>query len=1034
MVRGSAWLRVVAAAALMWTACGDDDEVADASLDAPDVGVEVPRPPIIGEIEETGRTTLPGLRGPAHVVYAEANVPHIYAADPEDLARVFGYVVARDRWFEMDMARRLSQGRLSELLGDAALEIDLESRGTGMTLVTERILARLDDDQRARFTAFAEGATAYAAAVRARREAPPHEYRLAAPLFRTQPGALMADFELVDVAAVAATITYQLGFETTDVGRERGLQLLADPERYADAPGAELREAGLQDAFFRVTNSMGYASARGWGLATGDAIPLVSAAPRALPSARPGLGATLDRLLPRLARIDRRLGRTHDEGFGSNAWAVGASRAHDGAALLAGDGHLPGSVPTLFYRVGLDTRLLGDGDVHQLGLAFPGVPQMAVGTNGRVAWSQTQFFGDITDWYAEEITLDASGAPASLRFGGEARPLVAVEETLTVADVPALESVGRTERVTRYETFDGRLLTAIEGRSVRSPSEAGPGETAVRLLGDWIVPGDEDGDGIIRGVSFDYTALDGPNFALTLDAWGKAETVEAMRESSRALVAYSQNIAAADATGSVMYLAYQGMPCRAQLRGDDGRWEEGGHPGFLLDGTRFGGFTLPLTSEGRVDEAAGTTPQTCVVPFDEYPAAIDPDAGFVVTANNDPGTMTAANDLAGEPHYIGGPWHEDFRAARIADRLRARTDHDEDSMAAIQADVRSPLGALLVPLLLEALDRAEALAATDPPIDADQARLVALWQGHEARFTEARARLRAWRDRGFVASSGVQTFYHPSVDAAERGDAVATTIFNAWLGPFDQRVLGDERFPPSTFTPTGSGGRMRTMTRLVQGRGAGNPLGLASYDPATEESIFFDVLGTPERETSHEVALLALADALDFLASAPTGPAEGGFGTADMDAWLWGLRHTTRFDALIAQFLAGDDSLAFLGESFSITPRTLPLWPELPEGDPRAALTGFPRPGDNFTVDAANSGFSGTRFTYNSIAVFRMVVALRGDDTTGRDILPGGQSGIPTSPHYADQAALWLGNDTTPMRFAPTAVVEGATGREVFVP
>jgi penicillin amidase len=1033
-------LEVIAIAALTTLgACGDDDApVLDAGVDASDADVDAGEqlPPVIGAVPESGRISLPGLAGPAHVVFTESHVPHVYAANETDAARVLGYVVARDRWFEMDMARRLSAGRLSELLGDVALATDLESRGTGMTVVLERTLARFTDDQRARFTAFAEGATAYAADVRARRATPPQELELAALLFGVRnPGELMADFELRDVAAIAATITYQLGYETTDVGRQRGLEQLDDVTRYEGVVGASLREAGMRDAFFRVTNSRGYASGGGWGLATGDALPIVhpGLGERVRPSLR--LGATIDAVWPTFERIQRRLGRTHDEGFGSNAWAVAASRAADGAAMLAGDGHLPGSVPTLFYRAGVDTRLLGEEDgLRQVGLFFPGVPVMAVGTNGDVAWSQTQFFGDITDWYAEELVLDAAGKPEATRFGAEERALRIVEDVYEVAEVRVLESEGRTERVERFETFDGRLITSIEGRPVSGPEEAGEGETAVRVLGRWIVPADVDTDGVVSALSFDYTGLEGPNFALSLDAWGRATSVEAMRAASGSLVAYSQNIVAADSSGSVMYLPYQAMPCREQLRGEDGRWREGAHPGFVIDGTRFAGFDLPLRADGTVDESMAATPTRCVVPADEYPAAIDPSSGVIVSANNDPGTMTADNDLQNDPHYAGGPWHEDFRAARIDDLLRESSAHDEDAMARVQADVRSPLGELMTPLLLEALDEAKRLDETDGPITEDQGRVVALYQASRARFDEVAARLRTWRDRGFVAASGVQTVYHPSVDADERGDAVATTIFNAWLGPFDARVLGDERFPDSTFTPTGSGGRMRTMTRLIEGRGEDNPLGLASHDPEKNESIFFDVIDTPAREDAIESALLALTDALDFLTSAPTAPGEGGFGTEDMDAWLWGLRHTTRFEALIADFLEGDDSLSFLADMFSITPEQIPLAESFEEGDPRRELTGFPRPGDNFVVDAANSGFSGRRFTFGSIPVFRMVVALRGDETTGRNILPGGQSGRPDDPYYADQARLWLANETTPMRLSPTQVVEGATEREVFVP
>ena len=64
----------------------------------------------------------------------------------------------------------------------------------------------------------------------------------------------------------------------------------------------------------------------------------------------------------------------------------------------------------------------------------------------------------------------------------------------------------------------------------------------------------------------------------------------------------------------------------------------------------------------------------------------------------------------------------------------------------------------------------------------------------------------------------------------------------------------------------------------------------------------------------------------------------------------------------------------------------------------------------------------------------RMVIAPSGDDTTGVNIIPGGQSAITDSVYFADQARLWLANETTPMRFSVDRVVEGALGRESYLP
>ena len=103
------------------------------------------------------------------------------------------------------------------------------------------------------------------------------------------------------------------------------------------------------------------------------------------------------------------------------------------------------------------------------------------------------------------------------------------------------------------------------------------------------------------------------------------------------------------------------------------------------------------------------------------------------------------------------------------------------------------------------------------------------------------------------------------------------------------------------------------------------------------------------------------------------------------------------------------------------------------QGDPRIGLPRFPRNGDAFVVDAAG-GIQTQGFGYGSGPVFRMVIAPNGQDTTGWNILPGGQSSMTTSPHFADQAAMWLGNQAFPFRFGVKRVVEGATGREQLQP
>ncbi len=1011
-------MRTLALFALVIAPACKKDEDGDADPGTPEPGEPSP----LLDVEETERWELPGLVGEAYVVRTAGSIPYVYAEDRVDLARVTGFVVARDRYFMIDLIRRLSQGRAAELLGDAALGTDLESRGLGMARVTDNLLAQIqaDPEWSAIMGAYAEGVNAYVAEVNNNRLPVPSEYATLGPLLgRPDPKEILTEFGLRDMAAMGATFIYELGFETGDVGRTDDFLRIAD--HHAGDPLEDLRTAGLYaDVWSRVEPVHPVKSALDW----------TPSGSRRAPPQPAGAGhrvtvpdSSFDRLGAHLERMEARLGHDHDAGWGSNAWAVAGTHTADGRSLLAGDGHLPLSIPSLFYSIGMDTEHLGGGGLSQVGLVIPGLPTLAVGTNGKVAWSQTQLMGDITDWYREELQLDGAGKPTHSRFQGSWEPLVEVVESYEVADVPLLGSVGRTETWSRWQTFDGRMITEIEGATV---SEPGPG--VVNLLGTLVLPGDVDGDGVVSAISFDHTGLDEGNLILASDGFGQASDVAEFQEASKRLVAYSQNGGATDADGDIFYTGYQAVPCRGYLpRNPDGTWVDGANPSMLLDGTQYGGFTIPIGPDGKVDESQAADPYRCVVPFDEYPQSISPPQGYLQTANNDPGGLSLDGSLTNDPWYIGGPWLEGYRAKRIDDVLAAEAAAGTAtiaSMATLQGDHLSTVADHWLATFLQTFD--DARASADP-------RVIDVYTRNEDRFLEVEQRLTAWLDAGTPARAGVETFYL-TVEPGDLEHAVATTLWTHWAGQAVVKILNDERWS-GVYHPTGDTGRTRTLTMMLEGRGPGNPLGLASYNPDTQESAFFDDRTTPDVvETSTEVLLLALEQALDTLTAPETAPGEGGFGTDDMSQWLWGLRHMAQFESLLGEFLDAGDEFGFIVELFSITPDVLPLADSMPQGDPRARLPWFPRHGDHLNVDAGNTGFGTTEFMYGSGPVFRMVIALGPDGAEGVNILPGGQSGLKESEYWADQAALWLGNDTLPMLTTVDAVIGAASHRETFTP
>jgi len=1047
------------------------DTTGDATTDGNvDAGPTAEQQLILG-VEETESYTLPGLSAPVHVLRVEGSIPHIYAANRNDTGRAMGFVVARDRFLIMDLQRRLGRGTLSALLGDLTLENDMEARYSGFADTTQKVFETFSDEHVEYLAAWVEGVNAYIAAAKAGTLPTPSELDLFAPVLGfASPGDMMEEFTVLDVAAMVAVVMYETNWEGGDPGDEnRRLQYEAGGF-FDGAPDEAIRYAGAQQLWDEFAPPFPFASANQFGVELGaDAPP--EAGQTGIPGAprQPGMQQTPDAEQPAYARfakntgaqrrptnagvmaralkglesIESRLIRDPQEGFGSNAWAVKGSVTTNGMALVAGDGHLPLSIPALFYSIGLDDTVFGDGDTHQTGMLMTALPLMAVGTNGKIGWSQVNPVTDNTDWYREELQLDANGAISHTRFNGEWREVVAVTEEYVVADVPTLGSTGRTETWVRYQTFDGRRIYSIEGTEVGSLDDVPAGSTAVNVMGTFIIPGDEDGDGAITALSYDWAGFDSAGYMFALDGWGHANNVEEMRVLHPGQIGGGLYTAAADSDGNILFSSYQALPCRTYLqRNADGTFPPGSNPTEVLDGTVYGGFTIPTNADGLVDEDPGQTdPYKCVVPLAETPQAINPDSGYVVTANNQPAPITDDGLLFNEPWYIGGPWSSiraDSIAGNLADHIAAGT-MDLDAMKETQAHNTSRTATMLAENMLTSLAEAKGWAETDGPLDPWQQRAADIYTANSVAMDEVLTRLNAWKDAGYQTASGVETFYNTPT-AQDLEDAVATMIWNAWMPRFMQQTFDDEGMG-IVWRWHGSRQRLATIMRMLDNRGPGNAGESAHYNPATEESVYFDNRNSVDVERSHEIIVQALADGLAFL-SGPTGSdgESGGFDTTDMSQWLWGMRHMTRFESLLVDFIGDDPAFGLFVNGFNLNTDFMPLADDIPAGDPRGKLSWFPRPGDNYGVDAANPGFSGTKFTHGSGPVMRMVIGLKDGQVEGYNVLPGGQSMIRTigndepNPYYADQAKLWLANETWPMRFTVQEVVEGATHREVLNP
>ncbi|MEI9814780.1 MAG: penicillin acylase family protein [Acidobacteriota bacterium] len=110
--------------------------------------------------QTAGELTAP-VSAPASIVRDSRGVPHITAATWQDALFLQGYATAQDRMWQMDAMRRMAGGELSEVVGEAALESDRETRRLRLPQLAELQEHRLTPEAREIFAAYARGVNYY---------------------------------------------------------------------------------------------------------------------------------------------------------------------------------------------------------------------------------------------------------------------------------------------------------------------------------------------------------------------------------------------------------------------------------------------------------------------------------------------------------------------------------------------------------------------------------------------------------------------------------------------------------------------------------------------------------------------------------------------------------------------------------------------------------------------------------------------------------------------------------------------------------
>lgn len=536
--------------------------------------------------QTSGTIQLTGLDSNVEVKRDSYGIPQIYADSDADLFRAQGFVQAQDRFWEMDVRRHMTAGRLSEMFGSGQVETDSFLRTLGWRKVAqEEYDTVLSDETKKNLQAYADGVNAY---------------------LKDRDGADIS----VEYAALGFTNDYK-PTEWTPVDSVAWLKAMAwdlrgnmQDEIDRSLMTSRLDTDQIKDLYpsYPYEKHKPIVSEGGISPATGEfdpeATPSDGIGSSTAEGATDGLTSQLGALSDTLDEIPALLG-PNGTGIGSNSWVVAGKYTTTGKPLLANDPHLAPQLPSLWYQMGLHCRAVSATCKYDTaGYTFSGMPGVIIGHNQDIAWGFTNLGADVTDLFLEKVSGDG------YLYDGKVKPFTVREETIKVAG-------GKSRHITVRETNNGPLVSDRSGELEKVGQKAPVSNAA---------PDRADG----YGVALKWTALEPGHSMDAVFELNRAKDFTTFRRAAEHFEVPSQNLVYADTKGHIGYQAPGKIPVR---KSGDGTMPSPGWSssyGWKKDPIPFD----ELPYEYDPERGYVVTANQAVIDEDTYPNLLTKDWGY----------------------------------------------------------------------------------------------------------------------------------------------------------------------------------------------------------------------------------------------------------------------------------------------------------------------------------------------------------------------------------------------------------------------
>ncbi|MFN3783382.1 MAG: penicillin acylase family protein [Spirosomataceae bacterium] len=290
---------------------------------------------------------LKGLTSEVEVLFDDHAIPHVYAQNEEDLWYALGYVHAQDRLFQMELLRRLGDGRLAEIFGEEMVPVDQFFRTLGFRQFAQKTIDSVYKKNPS--APFVKNAEAYIKGVNQfiKTGKTPIEFTLA--------GIPKTDFTLEDSEIISGYMSYSF------MEAFRG-------EAITEYIHQQLGPDYLQDL----------------GVNTAIDEPKIP----------------VDKLFLALSKHITKLEKKIPAPplLGSNGWVISGKKTKSGKPILSNDTHISFAQPSVWYEAHLSSP-----GFQFYGNFVAGVPFAYLGHNDHGGWGLTMFLNDEMDFYREKV-------------------------------------------------------------------------------------------------------------------------------------------------------------------------------------------------------------------------------------------------------------------------------------------------------------------------------------------------------------------------------------------------------------------------------------------------------------------------------------------------------------------------------------------------------------------------------------------------------------------------------------------------------